>query len=228
MGKSTIYMDKLSQGMHCLVVRSDSRFRGVFLIVHICWKTMKISLEHVGSKMLERRVSWSLYWPTASVRNNVIQILLLYVSLNYFLRLHVRWDQHVYHSELNSQIFGQSHFMLLVISHYICIIVFVCIYIYTYIYIYVYIYIHICIYICIYIYTHIHIYICLYVPPICIPVICFNAIGCWILVTSVRGVVRPRPKLNLCLEDPSVVLPKPRVRWRKQVQSRASVAGASN
>ena len=100
----------------------------------------------------------------------------------------------------------------------ICMYIHIYIYIYVYIYIYMYIYIHICIYICIYIYTHIHtyiytyIYICLYVPPICIPVICFNAIGCWILVTSVRGVVRPRPKLNLCLEDPSVVLPKPRVR----------------
>ena len=34
-------------------------------------------------------------------------------------------------------------------------------------------------YICMYIYC---IYIYTYVPPICIPVICFNAIGCWILV----------------------------------------------
>ena len=135
-------------------------------------KTMKISLEHVGSKMLERRVSWSLYWPTASVRNNVIQILLLYVSPNYFLRLHVRWDQHVYHSELNSQIFGQSHFMLLVISHYICIIVFVCIYIYIYICIHIYIYLYICIYtyIHIYIYIYIHTYIYIYTyMSICSP-----------------------------------------------------------
>ena len=39
------------------------------------------------------------------------------------------------------------------------------------------------IYICIVIFVCIYtVYIYTYVPPICIPVICFNAIGCWILV----------------------------------------------